>query len=319
VISQLSEKQQLRSYLGEVPNIEEMSRKDQKKVSTERRVRELSADPAIVQNFGQIDDSWFLEIAEAAPATEPLYRDLAELVQLKVMISRNLSFRSLVVTKDNVAGEYSRIIATRRQLGDLSVFGERRTLYLADEGYWKPNKPIFGSSKTLAGLLAQGTDLRFATDEVAGDADTAELAISETRETPLLTLVVGGHGKASSVDLGTGLESDELARAFIARSTTQGREALPAILIAMTCKGHDFAREILDTMHRLDPSARKPIVIVPAEYGQSFLKYPSEVFLGHDLGLRSKQSSTLGGLFERAHVETSVYATDENNVPMQIL
>ncbi|MBZ0112716.1 MAG: hypothetical protein K8J08_09655 [Thermoanaerobaculia bacterium] len=315
-IKGLSREQQLTAYLGEVPAAELMSRRDRKRVDSKRRARDLASDPAILENFDRIEDSWLVGLQADSGSTMPLFTNLIELVQLKVMVARNLRFRGLVADQQTVTREFHRIRSAREQFGALSLFAQRRTVFMADDQEWKWGKPIIGSEKHLAQLRDQGTDLSVVAEKSAMASTTV---LGEVQESADLTLLLGGHGDSSTLELGGGLETRELARAFVERAASQPASAGPAILIAMTCKGHDFARGLLDAMHSLDPTAPKPIIIVPSEFGQPFLKYPSDPFLGHDLGLRGGQASTLGEMFGQAHIETSIYVTDENNIPMQVL
>ena len=255
------------------------------------QVRRLLRDPELRQ-LGRIADDWVAELAGPFVSAEAL-------IEVKVMVARNLRDRGLTATRETVALVLQEIAATRAELAQAPLFRGRQVVFLAGkEGL--AEGPTFGKDSTLAALRAQEpaalTLLR------SGEKGALTLLARNIREADRLTLLIETHGRPGALEFSGALAADELAAMFAAR---QGKSQ--AIVIFNTCFGHDFARAFADRLRAR--GADTPILIVPEEFGQATLVGRQESgFTRDELGIGRRPTSTLAELWTGQLRQTTVYA-----------
>ncbi len=279
------------------------------------RLRKLRRDPALRSNFGAIESAWIA----AVPAARELFADRRELVQVKVMVARNLYFQKQAPTRDNVEREARHIVRERQRVAQIELFEGRSVIYAASaDKLRRTRRNIFGQRVTQNRMERSGAQLTFIRSDTGREQShlRRDLAAAlEGAEGAPVTFVFEGHGRATALKFAGSLRAQQLAE-MIAAHTAADR---PAIVITSACEAHTLMREVLRHLDRLAPDGLRPIFVVPGEYGQQLVRpVYGDPFLHTELGLGSG-GSDLGGLMQRAAVSTSVYVPDENNVPTQVL
>ena len=306
----LSEERQLALYLGDYQSRDAST----SRYSQEARVGRLAADPAIKAHFASIRESWFEAAMLGRRSERPLFRDVEELVQLKVMISRNLYFRNRSATPESIRAEYSRIQALRNQYRDLHIFAGREVVYAASSDKHKVGNTaefLFGHPPTQARLRKQADRFTFFRPRSVEDKRLLEERLSSSDP---LTLVFEGHGRDKALKLWGALSVAELGRRLADRQSG----SVP-ILVLDACQSHTFSRHLFEVLDRSAKRSVFPVVITPEEYGQDFVKSVyADRFLSRDLRL-GRERVQLGNLMEEAWITTSVYVPDADGVPAQIL
>ena len=306
----LSTNRQLAIYLGEAQSRSSEARR----YSEEARVARLAADPALEAHFDAIRDEWFEgSLTEWRPEA-PLFGDLKELVQLKIMIARNLFFQGLAPNPEAVRAEYLRIQDLRDGFRNLPVFAGRDVIYVASKDRARIGGQLdflFGHSPTQARLRRQAQRFTFYRPSRSGDGKVlSEQLVTSAHP----TLVFEGHGRDRALKIGGSLSVEDLSRRLSAR-----RSQSLAILVLDACQSHTFSRHLLRRLREGRSSAALPVVITPEEYGQDFIKSVySDRFLSRDLGL-GRGAVRLGRLMEDAWITTSVYVPAPGGHPAQIL
>jgi hypothetical protein len=130
------------------------------------------------------------------------------------------------------------------------------------------------------------------------------------------TLIFEGHGKRTGWRFGGELSAVDVGNALGRGGARHAGE--PTIVIPVTCFGHDFVRNMLERLAR-DKDVELPIVIVPEEFGQVFVKTADDRFLVRGLGLEASETATLSRVWQGADPRVTIYVPGQDNVPMQIL
>ena len=306
----LSQEQQLAEYLGE----QQSRASSSPRYFEGARVSRLQADPAIRAHFSTIRDSWFEGALTAWRPEMPLFDSMKELVQLKVMIARNLFFRNGSATPASIRAEYGRIQDLRKAYRDLHVFAGREVLYAASGDRQKiggQKEFLFGHAPTQARLRRQADRFTFYRPRLSDDMKLLEDRLSSA---PRLTLVFEGHGRDKALKLGGALSAEDLGKRLSER-----RQNSTPILVLDACQSHTFSRHLMEALGKQGMSSAMPVVITPEEYGQDFIKSVyADRFLSRDLRL-GRGRVQLGNLMDEAWITTSVYVPDPARVPAQIL
>lgn len=313
--SRLTHEEQLREYLGRFPAADAPRR-----YSDEARVSRLFADPAVQAYYPEIRDEWFIG-ALRQWGGETLFGSLREYVQCKVMIARNLYLRDIEPSAESVRREYSRIQALRERYRDLGLFTERRVVFAASgERMQNNNEYVFARGPIRRWIENQaGTFSLLRSANGRSRSELTEEIRSSLVNGGSLTFIYDGHGRSDVFEFGGGYSSARLQGALASDTDSALQQARSAILILNACRSHTLARNLLAGLQKRSPRQPLPIVIVPEEFGQDFVKVVyHEPFLRHDLRLAAGNVARLGGLFHQARVNTSVYVPDENNLPVQI-
>ncbi len=302
-VASLSVQEKALLYLGS-QRVEGASAK-----SIESRVREFLDDPTL-SDLGLVESEWFAGYAKI------LFDSPRELVELQVLVCRNLAFQKLRIDRRNVALEIRRIREVRRQLERVQLFQQRDVLFAASHDTLRGSKrPMFGRETTQRQLQRRAGDFVFLQPDAPsqrGRQGHSELARA-LRSASTTTLYFEGHGRPTAVQFDGKLSAKKLA-AMLAEAGAE----MP-IVIASSCQSHGFVRAVLAELQRIAPERRLPIMIVPEEFGQDFVTDAfNDSFKTRELGL-SEGDDTLGHLFATANVSTSVYVPDDENRPMQIL
>lgn len=195
------------------------------------RLRKLRRDPALA-DFARIEARW---LAEASGGTE-LFGSARELVQAKVMVTRNLHFRELEPTAANVAREVERILDQRGRFASLSLFEGRDVVYAASADRTRDAKKrkIFGRTVTQRQIERSGGRLHFL--QAAGGREKPSLRRDLGREvasaTQPLTFVFEGHGRPEAVKFAGSLRATEIAELIPSarRSSRPSSSRRPATL-----------------------------------------------------------------------------------------
>lgn len=318
--SSLSLREQLGLYLGGRTRIDNLSRRQREALSRERRVDRFLSDPSLV-HLPAIQDRWLRGLAAQHLQSGLLYVNVREFIQCKVFLARNLFFRNQPVNEVSVQREYSRILELRREYSDLELFARRNVLYaVSGQRLRGSNRFVFGQTRTVLRLEEQGADVLFLRDSHDTDGSQSLRVLQDRmQDLPRLTFLFEGHGRASALKYADGLSAKDIAHQMMTRSARE-KGISSSILMAVTCEGHNLVRSVLSRLHDRSPDVPKPVVIVPEEYGQPFVKtVADDPFLSQDLRLSNDSTTTLGTLMETPRLTTSVYVPDKDNIPAQIL
>lgn len=253
----------------------------------------LLRDDAI-EGFEKIDSAWLTASSEA-----PIL-SVERLVEARLLVARNLHFAGAPTQAETVFRELAALDHQRAALKDQMVFTGRQVVLVAGDNDAE-EKDCFGKEATRQNLLAKDpSSLLVVRSEDQGSKKRLAKAIAETSD---LTLVFDSHGREDSLKFAGGLKATELA-AMLAGRKVPGN----VIVIVSACFGHDYSRRVLEALRR--EGAPLPVFIVPEEFGQVTLTGSQENrFLAADLGLSQRsERTTLGDLFGRAALATSVYA-----------
>ena len=302
-VSQLSARERVELYIGR-PRL----RDARKMPNLATRVRDFYADPA-VRGFDAMRAEWFAGF-QGVVFTTP-----RELVQLQVMVARNLFFQDRPVDAGTVRAEIERIRRVRAELAGLELFAERNVVFAASYDTQRGSgREVFGRGVSRGRVERQAGTFQFLQPDAPGAerrTAMAQLQSSLSSAAPT-TFFFEGHGRETALQFAGKLTSAELAELLAANDEQR-------IVISASCQGHGFARRVLDELRRKAPAQRLPVIVVPEEYGQDFVTDAfNDDFKRVELGLATGES-TLGKLMERANIATSVYVPDEQNRPMQIL
>ena len=309
-LSRFPPEDQLGMMLGEGPH-----RPSSKRLRKERKraIRALAGDPALEENFARIEDRWLERLLVDTASRGLVYATPEELVEVKVLIARNLFFGGGKVTRESVRAEFRRLLDLRDRYRRLPVFSGREVVLVASDERADPDgPPIFGGSGLRGSLEKEAV----AVTSYGGGTPTAatDEVMSELESVGRLTFVFTGHGRPGALKYRGALKVRELARALAEQSRSTGE---PVIAVVLACRSHDFARNLLDAFERQAPGLPKPILITPEEYGQPWVKagYGSE--LSRSLGRRA-EAVTLGDLGLEWGLGASVFVPGHDNVPRQI-
>lgn len=313
-VAQMSFEERAELYLGE-PRL----RGAKPMVRKSARLREFLADDSL-GGFRELPSSWFL------PFAGELFTSPRELVQLQVMVTRNLSFRGLPLDRQQVLREVTRIYETRSELAPTSLFSRREVVFAASHDELPARRgrksrgsakkrDMFGRSTTQRQVERQAGSFSFlqpdAPEQKRMNGHQALAAALDGRRE--LTFFFEGHGRAEVLQFDGKLSAKKLAH-MLADAGVEN-----AIVIASACQAHGFVRLVMEELRRIAPEQRLPIMIVPEEYGQNFVTDAfNDDFKRNELGLATGDD-TLGHLFQNAHVATSVYVPSSDNLPMQVL
>jgi hypothetical protein len=309
-VSRIAPEDQLGMLLGE--GARRPSSKQNRKERT-RAIRALSGDPALGENFARIDDRWLDRLLVENARRGLLYASPEELVEVKVLIARNLYFAGAEVTRTSVRAEALRLLDLRDRFGAMPVFSGREVILVAsDDRVDGSDRPVFGTSRVRKSLEREAAGI----EQYGGESPSVptDRVLSRVEHASRLTFVFSGHGRPGALKYHGALKIRELARALAEQSRRTG-ESVIAVLLA--CRAHDYARNLLDAFERLGPGLPKPILITPEEYGQAWIKpgYGSE--LATVLADRS-EAVTLSDLGLGWGLAASVFVPDEDNIPRQI-
>lgn len=313
--------EELDIYLGQPP-----SSQLPRRYSKENRRQRLIADPAIRRYYGRIEDPWFRGSLTGWGDKDPLFKNLRELVQCKVMLARNLYFRKIEPSRQAVKEEYLRILRQREKLKDVKLFADREVVYAASgDVLGRDSRQFMFGSRHLRNWIGEmAAQFRFLRPDRESGASSASLGRllkdSAQSQTPL-TVLFEGHGRRSALVFGGPFKVKRLASALVAMSSKSGGSSppVPAIVILDACQSHTYSRQLLELLEETQPGTAKPILITPEEYGQDFIKeIHYDVFLRRDLGIGSRELVNLGAVVRNARINASVYVPDDDNVPMQI-
>ena len=304
---------QLKDYLGTFP-----AANASRRPSDEERVGRLLQDPALEANYRRIPEEWFRG-SLSRWGGRALFGTYREYLQCKVMISRNLYLRGLEPTAANVRQEYTRIQDLRRRYRDLGLFSQRRVVFAASGDRLKTsNEFVFASGPIQRRIQDQAATFSFLRSSGARSKAelTAELRRPEAGEP--LTFVYDGHGRNSVLDFGGGYSYNRIAEALLSTGADSAPRS-PAILILSACRSHTLSRKLLTKLKGSAAGHPTPIVVLPEEFGQEFVKgVHQEPFFRHDLRVAARTEAFLGSLFHEARINASVYVPDDDNVAAQI-
>ncbi|MCG8454972.1 MAG: hypothetical protein MI919_01740 [Holophagales bacterium] len=303
-LESLTPKQQLDLYMGAVPRASEQLAGGRQGFSVER----LSRDPALRARFGSIKEAWLLE---ALPGTEvPSAR---ELVEWKVMVSRNLAFRGVASSRETVLSEVQRIRQARQQHAETQLYADRTVVLAASSDTLRNGDRVFGRKPARYFLEHQARRFVFLQGERSARQSESRLLQSLLRTEPRLTFVFEGHGNTRALKLGGALTVKRLAKMLADRPAD-----LPApILIFDTCFAHDYARRMVGVLAQIDSGAKMPILIVPDEMGQSQVRDVYSAGFWRS-GMTSGGESDLGRLLLSSARRLSVYVPSRDNLLRQI-
>lgn len=272
------------------------------------RVREFLADPT-VRGFGELPTWWF------APYVGDLVATPRQLVELQVMVVRNLSFANRQITRATVQHEVQRIRAARAQYAQISLFSQREVVYAASHDLLPGGRPMFGRDTTQRQLRQRSGSFQFLQPDAPEQEGTKGLdaLAASFQGQQALTFFFEGHGRSEVLQFDGKLSATHLARLL---ATAGGRET---VVIASACQAHGFVRLLMEELRRIAPEQRLPVMIVPEEYGQNFVTDAfNDDFKRNELGLATG-ADRLVDLFANANIATSVYVPDQDNTPMQVL
>lgn len=267
-----------------------------------KMVDALLADPAS-QRLDDFDPDWVESPVKSGGHTLDFHEK--EKPSLCIAVVRNLYFKDIDVTEENVKQELERIMLTRKQYEDMPVFRGRNVLFVAhserkppetvkkyDEGQIRNDDEFrFGKSAVLETVRRQGAkvDLKKADDTLESLEKTKAETLRGIVDTPPpFTFVFDGHGGKSAIYLSNGVAGpvnegelkdsvkitlEELVEAFTKRYEKFPGLVAPSsplaanrdILIFSACFNHTFARRFFEL---LPEDVLKPIVIGASEYGQ---------------------------------------------------
>lgn len=290
-----------------------------KKARKERRkaVRALADDPALEANFNRIDDTWLDRLLVETAHRGLAYATPRGLVEVKMLIARNLFFTHREVNEETVRDEFRRLADLRHRFGTTPVFAEREVVLLASsQRVGQDREAVFGSSRTRRRLADQAHWL----EAYGGDLPTAtpQRIFQQLSGASSPTLVFSGHGRSQALKYGGGIDVDELARRLVtARGERGSADDTTWIVVILACRGHDFARNLLLALHRLDPDVPKPILVTPEEYGQNWVKLARWAEIPA-AGGPAGDLVTLEGLARHWGPGTSVLVPGRDNLPRQI-
>lgn len=306
-LGSMTPEQQLQLYFGSVPEAD--ARRYGGKAYDFDRLRN---DPAFAHHFPAIQDVWLLEWAADAEAL-PFAR---RWIEVKVMVARNLYFRRLEPTLENVREEVARIRKIRRRYGDLPIFGDRTVVFEASPQAMDDGRRAFGRSATLRFLADQSHRLILQQGRLRR-AKRGEKSLSDVlRQEPRVTFVFEGHGNSKALNGRRRLSARRLAAVFAGRPAHYP----PPIVILEACYAHDFARRLASSLRRRGAKVM-PIFIVPDEMGQALIKQVfSAGFLRFDVGSANDLSKelTLSTVLGSTAPRMTVYFPDSDHVLRQI-
>jgi len=281
-------------------------------------LRGLSKDPALRENFARIEDSWLADFSSRRPSPGPLYATATGFVELKVLIARNLFFSHQRVTRESVGAELELLLRLRDRYGDAQIFAGREVVFVASsQRAPKSDHAVFGSRRVIRRLDATAAALS-AYGGAASDRTPVRQVLSEVGERERLTFLFSGHGRSKALKYKGGISVRELADS-LSRLRAQGATgSQPPIVVVLSCYGHDFARNLLDRLDRLDPSVPKPILVTAEEFGQPWVKSVYGDELASVLSRGSGESVLLGELGRAWGAGATVLVPDDSNTPRQI-
>lgn len=309
-VARLSPEDQLGMMLGQGSH--PPSSKRLRKERT-RAIGALAEDPALEENFARIEDRWLKRLLVDTASRGLLYATPEELVEVKVLIARNLFFDRRKVTRESVRTEFQRLLELRVRYEGIPVFSGRDVVLVASDARAETDgPPIFGGSGLRGSLKREARGVT----SYGGSSPSASphRVLAQLEVMDQLTFVFTGHGRSRALKYRGALKAQELARALAASTRGKGE---PVIAVLLACSAHDFARNLLASFEQLEPDLPKPILITPEEYGQPWIKagYGSE--LARSLGSHSN-AVTLGDLGMDWGLGASVFVPDLQNVPRQI-
>ena len=246
-----------------------------------------------------------------------------QLIQYKAMIARNLAFRNITVTPEEIQNECTNILEARNTLRDIPLFRGRNVLYTANNEklkdiYSHGDSDRFGKKANRDAITEQqkngGGSLTFIrAKETSKDAaeNKKDILGSLVSKQPPLTLYFEGHGLPNSLQLTESgdveITATELAGALKKRYENHPslRNADPRnsdIIILGCCHNADFARNVKSL---LGNDVSGPIFITESEYGlpgySNFENKYTDRFSETTLGLGSgnaENPSTIGTIFD---------------------
>ncbi|MEO1086832.1 MAG: hypothetical protein AAFY88_21570, partial [Acidobacteriota bacterium] len=239
---------------------------------------------------------------------------LRAVIDTKLLIARSLHGRALKPSRSAVAQAFEELRALRSDFSELSIVEGRRVVFAASgDRLPKSQERAFGRSAVRRLLKQRAADF-----DVVGERSphNAHRELESALALGATTFYFEGHGNKSRLDYG------ELHFKRLARMLVEGGVAAdgPKILILAACRSHDFARSLYRELDRLDPEASKPVLIVPEESGQDYLK---DVFgsglLRVDLGIGVVGGGQLSFAFANPRNGLSVFVPDAANRATQIL
>lgn len=313
-VLRLSKDQQLGAVLGK-GTLEPSSKKARKE--RDAAIRALSRDPAIERNFARIEDSWLEGLLPQTADEGLLYTTLEELVELKVLLARNLYSSGLEVDREHVRAEWIHLLELRRQYGDLPVFLGRDVVLVATPSETPSSgDQVFASKRLRRSLERSAAELT-----VYGGGQTQvplPQVLDRARSADELTFFFAGHGRVNALRYQGGLEVEALARALAGYARSDDGQGRRAIVLILACSGHDFARNLLSALQRIAPEVPKPILITAEEYGQPWVTETSGGDLERLLTRQAPTPVTLARLGHEGPPGVSVLVPDRDNIPRQI-
>ncbi|MEM1179881.1 MAG: hypothetical protein AAGM22_16150 [Acidobacteriota bacterium] len=277
--------------------------------SARARLRSLAKDPAY-EVYRTIDDRWLSCMAEDAER----FPHLRAVIDAKLLIARSLYSRHQTPSRSSVAAAYERIRDLRRTFADLSIVEGRRVVFAASsDRLAKSGERAFGRAAVRRLLDQRASDF-----EVLGERGSrdAHRDLGAALATGASTFYFEGHGSSSRLDYRE-LHYKKLAKMLAARAEIA---ETPTVLVLAACRSHNFARNLYRELDRLAPQAPKPVLIVPEESGQDYLKdvFGSEL-LRVDLGVGVIGGGQLRFAFSNPRNGLSIFVPDRDNHATQIL
>jgi hypothetical protein len=280
-------------------------------------IRNFLRDPALT-HLGDFDPNWIS--SSVTINNKNFYINEKILPSFCVAVVRNLYFKNIELTEENVKKEVERILLLREQYKSISLFEGRNVLFMAHNEWVSGASgivPRFGTNATIEAIKKQSKSVEYKKAHVALSSEDKLKPLREMKgeilkkieiTPPPFTFVFDGHGGEDAIYMDSGsittrgqspsetessirITVDEFAEAFNKRyqkypAITNATAANRDILIFSSCFNHSFVRKFYEL---LPADVGKPITIGTAEYGQySHSNYESRFgnnFFEHTLGL----------------------------------
>lgn len=309
-MARMSSEEQLREYFDAGPTVRGRSRQTRNVYSLDR----FLSDPALRHHFEGIDVRWLdpASSLDLAGVESPRLL-LWSLIELKVMVARNLYLRDHAPTEAAVRHEVREVLDTRRRFADLSLYAGRSVIYAASDDTLDDGRNHFGRLANRAVMERDAARFHFFRGDEAPASGVGFEELFRTERD--LTFVFEGHGREKALKFDGKLTARRLARLLAERPA----HFPAAVVILDACRAHDFARHLFDELAELPDRGPLPVVVVPEEYGQSVLKDVfGGRFLRQELRAADGAGASVGSALRARSVRLSVYVPDAGDRPMQI-
>lgn len=295
----------------------------------EFRIKLLS-DPAL-KNILKISDTWI----------QPMPSSKRKLIKFKVMIARNLYFKGLPITKQNVQNEFKNIREYISAYSSLPLFLNRNVVFVAhNEKIGKKKRNRFGTDATINSIKGQSENFNLIRPKDTLPSlkrKKAQMLNLIANSPPPFTFVFDGHGGPNALYLSEGkiknkkpqetqntikITYQEFAKALKKRRKKYPNESNP-IFIFSSCYSHTFLRKVYAAVGRRKSNM---VSLGVSEYNQyGFSDYSSKYgckFMENILDLESGYFTTIGTIIKNeysGHSNPSLYVPIIKGGIMQIV